>query len=97
MNKHIKSVPLIQILTRPPTVFGLTYNYFALLCVFSTVVTFSTKLYVFSLLMTISLYILGRWLAAHDQHWLEGFLILRQKCKYQKNQNYWGCRSYAPW
>lgn len=96
MNKH-KSIPLIQILTRPATVFGLTYNYFGLLCVISSLFIFTTKLYVFSLLMIVILYIFGRWLAEYDQHWLEGFLVLRQKCKYQKNQNYWGCRSYAPW
>jgi type IV secretory pathway VirB3-like protein len=95
--KKYNSIPLIQILTRPPTVLGLTYNYFALLCVFSTLITFTTKLYILSFSMTVTLYIVGRWLAAHDQHWLEGFFILRQRCKNQKNQIYWRCRSYAPW
>lgn len=90
-------IPLIQVLTRPATVFGLTYNYFALMLVVCLAVTFITKWYLFSFCLSLCFYIVGRWLASHDPQWLDGFIVWRQRCKFQVNSKMWGCRSYAPW
>ena len=90
-------IPLIQVLTRPAMVFGLTYNYFALMLVVCLSVTFITKWYAFTFFLAVCLFMAGRWVAAHDPQWLDGFLVFRQRCKFQKNQKYWSCRSYAPW
>jgi type IV secretory pathway VirB3-like protein len=93
----LKRIPLIQAMTRPATVFGLTYNYFALMIVVCLTFTFLTKWYMCAFTLTVSLYITGRWLAAHDSQWLDGFLISCQRIRYQRNQSIRGCRSYAPW
>lgn len=93
----MRTVPLFQALTRPAMVFGLTYNYFALLLVCSLSITFMTKWYLFSVVLTIGLYFLGRWLVAYDPHFLEGVVVLRQYCKYQRQQSILGYRTYAPW
>ena len=93
----LKKIPLIQAMTRPATVFGLTYNYFALMMVLCLTLTFLTQWYTVVFIVTISMYIAGRWLAAHDPQWIDGFLISCQRLRYQRNQHFWGCRSYAPW
>jgi type IV secretory pathway VirB3-like protein len=96
-NMTLQDVPLIQVLTRQPTIFGLSYNYFALMVVVCLPAIFITDSYmIFSGLGTV-LYLLGRWLAAHDPQWLDGFFLQQRNCRPQKNRNYWGCRSYAPW
>ena len=94
---ELLSVPLIHALTRPPTVFGLTYKYFGLMLVFCLMFLFITKWYVFSLILTVTLYLTGRWLTAYDPQWMDGYILLRQRIRHQKNAAYWGCRSYAPW
>ena len=94
---EIIRVPLIHALTRQPTVLGITYNYFALMLVTCAVTTIATKWYVFSLFFAAGLYVMGRWLTATDPQWLDGFILQNKNCRLQKNKNYWGCRSYAPW
>lgn len=90
-------VPLIKALTRQATVIGLTYNYFAVMLIVCFPFTIITEWYFVSFILTVGLYIGGRWLAENDPQWIDGFFIQNKNCRLQKNRKYWGCRSYAPW
>ena len=95
MSGYVKTDHLFVGLTRPPMLFGVSYNFAVVNAVLSMITYIITNNFTY-LVMAFPVHLLGYYICSKEPLFIELFMIKAQKCSKCKNKFFHGANSYDP-
>lgn len=93
----LEEQPIIRVMTRFPTIGGVTYSYWGMMFLISASAIIVFKSFTWFFILLITLYLLGRAISRYEVLFMNIIITKLSECPSTRNDDYWRCKSYEPW
>lgn len=96
-RSQLKEQPVIRAMTRTPTIGGITYSFWGMMFLISTSAIVIFKSFIGFFILLSSLYFIGRIISRYEVLFMNLIITKLTECPSNRNDGFWGCKSYEPW
>ena len=94
---NLEHQPIYRAMTRVPTIGGITYSFWGMMFLISTSAIVVFKSFTGFFVLLGGLYVIGRILSRYDVFFMNIIVTKLSECPSNRNDGFWGCKSYEPW